>query len=212
MHDGAHLIMVTRKYVQTRRAEQQAETRQRIVEAAVGLHGSVGPARTTFSMVAERAGVQRHTLYAHFPDERSLLLACSAHHLATEPPPDPAGWGAIRDPEARLRAGLGEIYGWFERNAGIFACVLSDAEHHALLREVSEMRFGPHFAAWAAALGAGEASPAAGAVLALALSFHTWRTLVEGGALTSAAAAAVMAAAVTSAAAGGVDEPARALA
>ena len=68
---------MARKYTLKKRADQQAQTRQRIVEAAVDLHGSVGPAATTISMVAERAGVQRHTLYAHFPDERSLFLACS---------------------------------------------------------------------------------------------------------------------------------------
>jgi AcrR family transcriptional regulator len=67
---------MARTYTLKRRAEQQAETRQRIVEAAVDLH-SVGPAFTTISMIAERAGVQRHTVYAHFPDERSLYLACS---------------------------------------------------------------------------------------------------------------------------------------
>jgi AcrR family transcriptional regulator len=64
-----------RTYTLRRRAERQAETRLRIVEAAIELHGTVGPALTTLSMVAERAGVQRHTLYAHFPDEWSLYLA-----------------------------------------------------------------------------------------------------------------------------------------
>ena len=77
--------LMTRTYTLKRRAEQQAETRQRIVEAAVDLHGSVGPAATTFSMIAERAGVQRHTLYAHFPDERSLYLACSGLYDGSRP-------------------------------------------------------------------------------------------------------------------------------
>jgi AcrR family transcriptional regulator len=76
---------VTRTYTLKRRAEQQAETRQRIVEAAVELHSSIGPAATTVSMVAERAGVQRHTYYAHFPDERSLAMACSGLALARDP-------------------------------------------------------------------------------------------------------------------------------
>ena len=97
---------MTRTYTLKRRAEQQAETRRRIVEAAVDLHGSVGPALTTFSMVAERAGVQRHTLYAHFPDERSLLLACSALHMERDPLPDAGPWRERKDPRERLRAGL----------------------------------------------------------------------------------------------------------
>ena len=79
---------MARTYTLTRRAEQQAETRRRIVEAAVELHGSVGPALTSISMVAERAGVQRHTLYAHFPDERSLQLACSGLFAERAPLPD----------------------------------------------------------------------------------------------------------------------------
>ena len=88
---------MTRTYTLKRRAEQQAETRQRIVEAAVDLHGSVGPAPTTLSMVAERAGVQRHTLYAHFPDERSLAMACSGLVHERDPLPDAAAWRAIAD-------------------------------------------------------------------------------------------------------------------
>src|SRR6187551_1537752 len=95
-HASAMKLMA-RTYTLKRRAEQQAETRQRLVEAAVDLHGTVGPARTTFSMVAERAGVQRHTLYAHFPDERSLLMACSALTIERDPPPAAEAWHAIED-------------------------------------------------------------------------------------------------------------------
>src|SRR5215831_15958184 len=91
-----------RTYTLRRRAEQQVETRQRIVEAAVDLHTRVGPARTTISMIAEQAGVQRHTLYAHFPDERSLSLACSGLVAERDPLPDPEVWRAITDPHERL--------------------------------------------------------------------------------------------------------------
>jgi AcrR family transcriptional regulator len=108
---------MTRTYTLKRRAEQQADTRKRIVEAAIELHGSVGPALTTFSMVAERAGVQRHTLYAHFPDERSLLMACSALSLERDPLPDTAAWRTIEDRGERLRVGLRAVYDWYQRNA-----------------------------------------------------------------------------------------------
>src|SRR3954468_1463291 len=104
---GSALKSMARTYTLKRRAEQQAETRRRIVEAAMELHGSIGPASTTYSMVAERAGVQRHTLYAHFPDERSLLLGCSAHHLEVDPPPLATAWSGIADRRERLRTGLG---------------------------------------------------------------------------------------------------------
>jgi AcrR family transcriptional regulator len=186
---------MTRTYTLKRRAEQQAETRRRIVDAAIDLHGSVGPALTTFSMVAERAGVQRHTLYAHFPDERSLNLACSALHLHRDPLPDAGAWRAIEDRRERLRAGLRAIYGWYERNAALAACVLRDAEHHALTREIAEMRFGPHMAAYGEVLGA-KLSARQRVVLRLALSFFTWRTLVRDGGLKPGAAVEAMVQAV----------------
>jgi len=186
---------MARTYTLKRRAEQQADTRRRIVEAAVDLHGSVGPARTTFSMVAERAGVQRHTLYAHFPDERSLAMACSEMHLAREPPPDAAPWRNIEDRRERLRLGLAAIYGWFERNAELIACGLRDAEVYPLTREIAELRFGPYFAAWHEVLGS-KLGARQRAMLALALSFHTWRTLVREGGLKQAAAVKAMVQAV----------------
>ena len=112
---------MSREYKKRLRAQQEEETRQRITEAAVELHGSVGPARTSFSMIAERAGVQRHTLYAHFPDERTLFLACSGLALERDPLPDGESWRAIADRGQRLRVGLAALYGWYERNAELMA-------------------------------------------------------------------------------------------
>jgi AcrR family transcriptional regulator len=98
--------MTKRRYVLRERAQRQDETRARIVEAAVALHGTIGPRATTVSAIAERAGVQRLTVYRHFPDEHSLFAACSAHWSATNPPPDPAIWAELREPAARARAAL----------------------------------------------------------------------------------------------------------
>ena len=186
---------MARNYTLKRRAESQAETRRRIVEAAVDLHGTIGPANTTISMIADKAGVQRHTLYSHFPDERSMLMACSGHSLEQNPLPDAALWRAIADPAKRARVGLGEIYAYFERNAGVLACVLRDAEHHALTREVSELRYGPSVEAWREALGAG-LNAKQRAMLTLALSFHTWRALTRDAGLKRTAAVTAMADAV----------------
>ncbi len=180
-----------RTYTLKRRAEQQAETRLRIVEAAIALHGSIGPALTTVSMVAERAGIQRHTFYAHFPDERSLLLACSGLSLERDPLPDGSAWPAIADRGERLRTGLGEVYGWYERNAALAACVLRDADYHALTREITELRFGPHIATWHEALGAGLTIKQR-AVLHLSLGFPTWRALVRESGLNQDDAVGVM--------------------
>ena len=169
---------MTRAYTLKRRAQKQAETRRRIVEAAVELHGSVGPTLTTISMVAERAGVQRHTFYAHFPDERSLFMACSGLVFERDPLPDPEPWRAIENREKRLRAGLREIYAWYSRNADLVACVLRDGEVHALTREISELRTAPSMKAFREILGS-DLTKAQLAILELALSFFTWRTLVR---------------------------------
>jgi AcrR family transcriptional regulator len=182
---------MTRTYPLKRRAESQAQTRQRIVEATVDLHSTVGPAATTLSMIAEKAGVQRHTLYAHFPDERSLHLACSGLAMERDPPPDAAPWRAIADRSERLRVGLTAIYGWFERNAQLNACVLRDAEHHRLTKEVIEMRIGPYFATYHDILGA-KLTAKQRAMLELALSFFTWRTLARDSGLKQTAAVAAM--------------------
>src|SRR6185295_8922834 len=105
---------MNRKYELKERARRQAETRQRIVEAAVDLHTSVGPARTTISAIAERAGVERHTVYAHFPDDRSLYRACSQHWGSEHPLPDFEALAKIDDPVRRLRRSLSELYAWYE--------------------------------------------------------------------------------------------------
>lgn len=182
---------MTRTYTLKRRAERQAETRRRIVEAAVDLHASIGPALTTISMVAERAGVQRHTFYAYFPDERSLQLACSGLALERDPLPNAEAIRAIRPHRTQLRVGLRAIYDWYERNAALIACVLRDAESHALTKEIVELRFGPSMAAYHEVLGA-KLSARRCAVLRLALSFFTWRTLVRESGLKQDAAVQVM--------------------
>jgi len=187
---------MARTYTLKRRAEQQAETRRRIVEAAVELHGRVGPAATTVSMVAERAGVQRHTFYAHFPDERSLLMACSGLAMERDPAPDAGPWRSIAEPKERLQTGLRAVYGWYERNADVTACVLRDREHHPLVKEISDLRWGAPIAAWHEVLGA-KLNARQRALLGLALSFHTWRTLVRENGLKQAAAVMAMVEAIT---------------
>ena len=190
---------MARTYTLKRRAEQQAETRQRIVEAAIELHGSVGPAATTFSMVAERAGVQRHTLYAHFPNERSLLLACSGLHLKRAPLPAAKDWLTIEGQRERLQDGLRAIYDWYGRNADLTACVLRDAEHHALTREIAALSFGPPMQAYHEVLGR-KLAPKQRALLHLALSFFTWRALVHESGLKPSAAVDVLVGAIIDAA------------
>ena len=135
--------------------------------------------------------MQRHTLYAHFPDERSLLLACSGLVEERDPLPDATAWRKIEDRHERVRVGLHAIYGWFERNAELAGCVLRDAEYHPLTKDIAALRFGPYWAAYHEVLGA-ELSVRPRAVLGLALSFFTWRTLVREGGLEQEAAVGAM--------------------
>jgi AcrR family transcriptional regulator len=175
---------MSRRYELKRRAERQAKTRRRIVEAAVELHRTKGPARTTYSDVARRAGVQRHTLYRHFPDERSLLLACSGHVAAEMPLPDPTQWEGIAAPDQRLRRGLEELYAYFERAEDLLVRVLRDADYPPL-REIAELRrLGP-MARIRSALARG--LPRRKRVLAaldVALDFQTWQTLARKNGLS----------------------------
>ena len=186
---------MTRKYELKKRADRQQETRRRIVEAAVELHRTKGPARTTLTDIARRAGVQRHTLYRHFADERAIGLACSGLYLERNPPPHAEEWRSILPGEQRLRAGLGELYAYFERNQDMLGHVMRDAEVHPLTLEMFLLQAGEQMSAVHATLAEGIEGQRRLAALALALEFHTWRTFHRAG-LTPDEAADTMVAAV----------------
>ena len=176
---GVHWCAVTRKYELKERARRQAETRQRIVEAAVDLHTSVGPARTTISAIAASAGVERHTVYAHFPDEQTLFRACSAHWQAQHPIPDFASLAEIEDPERRLRRTLTEMYAWYESVEPDLALFFRDASlvtagAEALVETTAEIAtLGDSLArAW-------PRRKAVRAAIGHAVEFETWRSLVR---------------------------------
>ena len=78
--------------------------------------------------VAKRAGVERRTLYRHFPTETDLFEACSTHYFAANPWPELADWRAIRDPRQRLELALDELYAYYERTEPMLTNVLRDAE------------------------------------------------------------------------------------
>ena len=128
------------KYNLKARAERYQQTRQRIVEATVELHRTAGPARTTITDIAKKAGVERQTVYNHFPDELSLFKACSAHNRALNPPPDPEPWTLIPDPEERLRRALAEVYAYYRRNEQMLTNVTGDARDNPNTRKVLEPR------------------------------------------------------------------------
>ena len=197
--------MATRRYEQKRRAERQAETRQRIVEAMVALHREVGPARTTISGIAERAGVERLTVYRHFADEAAMFQACSAHFATEVAPPDPATWAGIAEPADRLRAALLAFYGYYRRAEDMLTHVHRDVPQLPALAAV--------MAPWDAfvadvrdaLLEGWDAQGAARARLAAAIAhglrFGTWRSLAREEALGDADAADLVVALARAAAA-----------
>jgi AcrR family transcriptional regulator len=191
-----------RRYEKKARAAQEQETRQRIVEAALELHGTLGPARTTISGIADRAGVRRATVYRHFPDERSLFLGCSGAWRGRHPLPDPATWSAINDPAARLHTALDALYGWYEQAEPMLTAVLRDIDKMPIVAELQAGRLkyladieDGLAAGWAAR---GRAAQRLRAAIGLALDFFTWRTLHERG-LDRKEAIAVTSAAVRAA-------------
>ncbi len=129
---------MARTYRLKQRAERQNETRERIVEATVELHTTLGPARTSILAIAERAGVERPTVYRHFPTTEALFTACTSHHWAQHPPPDPEPWLHISDPEARLKRGLGELYAYYTTNETALWNILRDLEDTPEIRRFSE--------------------------------------------------------------------------
>jgi AcrR family transcriptional regulator len=187
---------MTRNYDMRRRAKRQDETRQRIIEATVGLHKSIGMARTTISAIAEKAGVQRLTVYRHFPDERALFSACTGHYMGANPPPDPASWTQVANPKERLKMALAEVYAYHRRTEPIMANVIRDAPVHPLTREMAE----PYFQLWermqyVLVTGWGVEDERLALLLAAlghALDFQTWRSLVRQQGLNDEQAIEVM--------------------
>jgi AcrR family transcriptional regulator len=188
-----------RHYEKRARAEQERETRRRIIEAAIDLHGTVGPARTTISGIADRAGVRRATVYRHFPDERALFLGCSSEWRERNPVPDPATWAAIADPAARLEAALDAIYAWYEQAEPMLTALLRDIEAMPIIAELQSGRLA-YLAAVEDGLAAGwgrrgKAATRLRATIGVAIDFFTWRTLDQRG-LDRGEATAVMSSAV----------------
>ena len=193
-----------RKYSLKARAETQAETRRRIVAATSELHDEVGPARTTVAEIARRAGVQRLTVYNHFPNEKELFAACSDHWLAQHPPPDPAAAFALANPAERMRAVLTGFYGWYRESARGQENLQRDRLVIPALDALMRIRMDKRRSDLADALTAGfkpAASSAKGlrAAISLALDFWTWRRLAGEG-MPDDDAAALMVVAATAAA------------
>ena len=162
-----------------KRADDVAETRQRIVEAAVRLHGTIGPAATTVSALAAEAAVTRLTVYRHFPDDLTLFSACSQHWAADQTFPDPERWKLIDDGEVRVTTGLTDVYRFYREAEPMLTNVRRD---QAFLPEEIRERTAATEQSYCDALVSG--FPARGqsrelvrATLHHAISYWTWHSL-----------------------------------
>lgn len=185
-----------RSYRKKRRAEREEQTRLRITESAVELHGTLGPARTSITAVAAGAGVRRSTVYRHFPDETALFAACSAHWMAANPFPDLAAWAAIQDPEQRLAAALEELYAYYRTTESMMANLHRDETTTPIVKQLFA-RFRDYLSSARDALMQGRQTPRrtrqrTQAAIGHALAFTTWRSLTLEQGLNDRQAADLM--------------------
>lgn len=192
MSERIRITKTRRRYRLRARAEAMDHTTERIVKAAVDLHETIGPAATTMSAVAQRAGVTRATLYRHFPNEQVLFAACSADWLAANPRPDMARWTAIADPVERLPMALAELYGYYRATQQMRANLLRDIGVLPAAIQTGIREFPAAVASVLDAGWSGSSDPRVRrAVINHAVAFETWRSLADGE-LTDPEAAALM--------------------
>lgn len=202
--DSENASAPKRRYQKRRRAEREIQTRRRITEAAVKLHGTLGPARTTIKGIAAEAGVQRATVYRYFPDLESVFIACSSHWASLNPPPNPSVWRQITDPDIRLREGLSELYTWYGWAEPMLTNVFRDAPSvPAMSQPIAD--FQRHHQALHQALMPGRringrARARVSGAIGHALAFATWHSLVREHELDSDEAVELMSTLVTAAA------------
>ena len=185
-----------RSYQMKQRAELLDRTRLRIVESTVKLHGTVGPARTSISAVADHAGVRRSTVYRHFPDEASLFAACTAHWTAGNQPPRLDLWAAIVDPDERLATALGELYAYYRSTEQMMVNLLRDEETMPIVKQLFG-GFRDYLAAAATTLSAGRrargnARRRVDAAIGHTFAFTTWRSLTRDNELSDPEAVDLM--------------------
>jgi AcrR family transcriptional regulator len=194
---------MSREYTKRKRAEAEEETRLRITEAIMNLHEEVGPAQTTVSGIAEKAGVQRATVYRYFPDVESQVAACSAHWLTLNPPPDPTAWMDAADPDERLRAALADLYRWYEGTEPTVTKLYRDAPLVPPIQSrMDDRQAAMDYLAEQLLQGRGlrgARKARALAAISHALAFGTWMSLVREQGLSNDQAAELMIAMVAAA-------------
>jgi AcrR family transcriptional regulator len=175
-----------RRYRMTGRAQSQDATRGRIIDAAMRLHEEIGPRATTISAIASKAGVQRLTVYRHFPNEKAIFEACTSHWLELNPPPQPEAWASISDVSERVRTALSAFFRYYSATKRMWRSSHRDVDDvPALARPMAG------YSAFVASVARGLASSLAverpsaarlvAATLQHALAFSTWENLEAQG-------------------------------
>jgi AcrR family transcriptional regulator len=180
---------MARSYRMKKRAEARDQTRERIIHATMQLHDEKGIAPTTFSEVAERAGVGVATVFRHFPKLGDLVRACGAHVWQEMRPPVPDGAAAVfagldTTPE-RMRRLVEEIDAFYARGALRLALAARDRD---LLPELDQFLSAVEAGIDAMvreALKEAKLSPRAIEVALALMSFPVWAALDRLG-LTAA--------------------------
>jgi AcrR family transcriptional regulator len=183
-----------RPYVKRTRAEREAATRRRIIDATIELHQALGGPATTITAIAARAQVSRVTVYRHFPDERALLAACTGTYLQEHRPPDPGAWANVPEVQTRLRLALGELYPFYRQNQGLLARADQEIPSNPVLGDVLS-GYLEAVAAMCEVLAAGwqaEDILLLRAAIGHAVAFATWRSLAIDQGLGDPQAAALM--------------------
>lgn len=173
-----------RSYKMSERAKSQAETRQKIVEATMHLHEEIGPRNTSISAIAERAGVQRLTVYRHFPDETAVFQACTSHWLSLNPPPDPADWAEISEPVEKFRTAVAALYDYYSRTRAMWTVSFRDvSEVPALQQPMADVAafLGSIADDLIAAFGDAADTDHIGPTIRHVLHFPTWTDLEDQG-------------------------------
>jgi AcrR family transcriptional regulator len=111
-----------RPYTSKRRAQQAAQTRQDVVDAAVGLFATAGWSGTTLTSLASRAGVAVETVYAGFGSKKNVLRAVLDQVVPAAVDP-----GTARRREERVRAVVAAVADGHERTAGVWRALLEAA-------------------------------------------------------------------------------------
>jgi len=195
-NEGSEAETLARPYRKRKRAQQEAATRNRILEAAMRSYESVGPRATTVTAIAEQAGVSRMTVYNHFPSDSELLGASFEKWIAHHPRPQEDTWLELQDPDARLGVALARLYAWYSTAEPMLGHLLGDAPHVPALDELMQEQWWPRIDRVIDILSSGrdpERGPAdrrLRAAIRVALDFSTWKSLTSAG-LTDAEAAEV---------------------